>query len=399
MKIAIYNDWWAPQLVGGAERTALDLALKLAQEFGPENINIFTPSNSSNSSFEIRDDLRVSRLKSNTWRSDYSIGLFRKIFEKIRIVFDQKFVSLVIDEVLSSEASLLILHNIDRLGLSFVERFRAKSQIPIIRIQHDLGDSCIYRTRMQKITKSNCSNTCISCKFKENIFRNQSKNYDTMISVSKFVESTYQRLGFSPIESFVGYPNHENVNIEAGRYFFCNSNNIRLGFIGRVVPEKGIESVLHAMAIIKTDYKKNVSLYICGTGSERYLRKLEKIASRIKVELNHLGASSDPYNLLADKIDAVVVPSIWQEPLGRVPMECVSRGIPCFVSNIGGLIESREWLGGPIIFYESSNSLDLAAKITLALEEGIEVLDSPKSYSNLNEIIIRECKKFASRGL
>ena len=40
MKIAIYNDWWSPDVVGGAEKTALELAGHLALVFGKSNIGI-----------------------------------------------------------------------------------------------------------------------------------------------------------------------------------------------------------------------------------------------------------------------------------------------------------------------------------------------------------------------
>ena len=391
MKIAIYNDWWSPELVGGAERTALELALDLALYFGPHNIHVFTLSNSNVSRTEFQDGIQVSRLQSGTLRSEYSLGIMKKFLEKMRILFDRNLQQQVIEKVLEFDPDVLILHNIDRLGLNFVVKFRAKSATPLIRIQHDLGDTCLFRTRTRKLSRSNCFDTCTSCKFKELHYRKQAKRYDVMISVSKFVESTLSRLRFDPKVSKFGYPAFKGLDIQGERYYFKDSSTLRLGFLGRMVPEKGIEVVLRSMALLNSNGARQVSLTVCGTGSDKYLKKLANLALSLKVDLFFLGSSETPYELLAGKIDAVVVPSTWQEPLGRVPMECISRGIPCFVSEIGGLIEAGEWVGGPIVFFNPANALDLTEKISSSLGYGIEILRPSRSTEFLNHGIIQEC--------
>ena len=99
MKIAIYNDWWSPELVGGAERTALELALDLALYFGPHNIHVFTLSNSNVSRTEFQDGIQVSRLQSGTLRSEYSLGIMKKFLEKMRILFDRNLQQQVIEYI------------------------------------------------------------------------------------------------------------------------------------------------------------------------------------------------------------------------------------------------------------------------------------------------------------
>ena len=41
-----------------------------------------------------------------------------------------------------------------------------------------------------------------------------------------------------------------------------------------------------------------------------------------------------------DKIQLILVPSIWPEPYGRVASEAIISGVPCLVHNIGGLAEA-----------------------------------------------------------
>jgi len=395
MRIAIYNDWWSPDLVGGAEKTALDIAEHLRISYGGSNIAIYTLSNSNVTVREIDENLSITRLRSRTFRSRYSIGILIKMFEKIRVLLSRATRNLVISEMLSFEPDVIVLHNIDRLGVNFASDFRKVSTIPIIRIQHDLGDTCIYRTRFHKVSKKNCVHTCTTCKIKESHFRQQSKNYDVMISVSKFVDSTFRRLKFNPRASIYGYPNNNRIEFNSSHFYFDELPTLRLGFVGRVVPEKGIEVVLNSMFLLKELHNQNASLTICGEGSARYFKSLRKLASKLDVELILLGYSDSPFNTLEGKIDAVVVPSIWQEPLGRVPMESLSHGLPCFVSGIGGLVESRLFLGGPLVYFEPGNEKDLAKKIVTSLESGIPIFKPTHNSKSIASIVEESIKNIS----
>ena len=387
MRIAIYNDWWSPELVGGAEKTALEIAQYLRNSFGESNIAVYTLSNSNVTIREIHENLSVTRLGSRTFRSRYSIGFLIKIFEKLRVLLGRATRNLLISEMLSFKPDVILLHNVDRVGVNFASHFRKISAIPIIRIQHDLGDTCVNRTRFNKISKKNCINTCTTCKIKESHFRRQSENYDVMISVSKFIDSTFRKLEFNPRISIYGYPNHKKIEFNSSYFYFDNISTLRLGFVGRVVPEKGIEVVLNSMFLLKSLYNVNSTLTVCGLGSARYLKSLRKLATNLKVELILLGYIESPFDTLAGKIDAVVIPSIWQEPLGRIPMESLSRGLPCFVSGIGGLVESKYFLGGPLVYFEPENENDLMQKMLNSLEFGIPIFKATDGDKNINSIV------------
>lgn len=391
MRIAIYNDWWPPEVIGGAEKTASELSIHLASVFGNSNIAVFTLSNSKVTIREIIDDISIIRLGSQTFRSKYSIGTLIKILEKMRIILGVSTRNVVIAEILTFEPDLVILHNVDRLGINFASHFKSISSVPIIRIQHDLGDTCIYRSRSRRVFKKNCVQTCTTCKIKESHFRSESKHYNEMISVSEFLESTFHRLKFSALVSTYGYPIATKFNFTSNHLYFNDKSAMRLGFIGRIVPEKGIEVVLHSMAQLKKMHSKKVSLTVCGTGSVRYLNKLRNLSRKLDVELTLLGALKSPFDILAGKIDAVVVPSTWQEPLGRVPMEAVSHGLPCFVSRIGGLPESKLFLRGPIVYFEPSNYIDLAEKLLFSLDNGIPISEATSNDRNLNLIVESAC--------
>ena len=51
--------------------------------------------------------------------------------------------------------------------------------------------------------------------------------------------------------------------------------------------------------------------------------------------IRFLGRVDDPGRVLAE-IDALVVPSVWEEPLSRTIFEAYGAGVPVIVSNRGG---------------------------------------------------------------
>jgi glycosyltransferase involved in cell wall biosynthesis len=218
-----------------------------------------------------------------------------------------------------------------------------------------------------------------------------------MLSVSEFVETSLSRFKFSPQESNFGYPNRITFAFEMKHFSFGNPSEVRLGFVGRVVPEKGIETVLRSLFILKSRHNKSVSLTICGTGDKKYLRRLRLVASELSIDLVMLGYSKDPFDLLRGKVDAVVVPSTWQEPLGRVPMEAIGHGFPCFVSGIGGLIESQNFLTGPLVYFTPADADDLAKKIANAFDVGIPISSPRVANNTLSGILEEFCYSIESR--
>jgi len=113
----------------------------------------------------------------------------------------------------------------------------------------------------------------------------------------------------------------------------------RLIYVGRLVTEKGLWILLDAMdrQTIATE------LVIAGEGPlqpeiEALLEKKPR-----KYQVKFLGYI--PQEKLRDAYAtsaAVVVPSIWQEPLGLVVLEALACGLPVIASKVGGIPEMIE---------------------------------------------------------
>ncbi len=110
---------------------------------------------------------------------------------------------------------------------------------------------------------------------------------------------------------------------------------VRIGYIGRLVPEKGVQWLIGAL-----DGLPDVRLVLVGSGA--YESELVRQAERRGVELELRGAvdGNDMPKVIAE-LDVVVVPSLvrpgWAEQFGRVVCESMLVGVPVISSDSGSL--------------------------------------------------------------
>lgn len=106
---------------------------------------------------------------------------------------------------------------------------------------------------------------------------------------------------------------------------------ITFGFLGRLVPEKGIEVLLRACRSLPKDGWR---LRIAGRAPAD-AGPLHQAIAGLPVELMGF---VDPGSFLSD-VDVLVVPSLWREPFGLTVVEAYACGVPVIGSDIGGIAE------------------------------------------------------------
>ena len=111
-----------------------------------------------------------------------------------------------------------------------------------------------------------------------------------------------------------------------------------IGFIGRVVPEKGLQILLRAAAQLAGDWR----LRLVGGGSA--IDEMRKLAHSLGIEdrisfVGQLLSADLPSEY--HKIDALVLPSLtrrnWKEQFGRVLVEAMASGVPILGSDSGAI--------------------------------------------------------------
>lgn len=115
-----------------------------------------------------------------------------------------------------------------------------------------------------------------------------------------------------------------------------------LGFGGRLVPEKGVQVLLGALAELPPRWAK-VRLWIAGDGPAR--GSLEDQARQLgltdRVEfLGHL--RREELQRRFESLTIQIVPSLWSEPYGLVTAEAMARGTPVVASGVGAAPELIE---------------------------------------------------------
>ncbi|GBD20325.1 GDP-mannose-dependent alpha-(1-6)-phosphatidylinositol monomannoside mannosyltransferase [bacterium HR28] len=122
-----------------------------------------------------------------------------------------------------------------------------------------------------------------------------------------------------------------------------------IGFVGRLVPEKGADLLIRALAQLPG----RVQLEIVGDGIER--TRLELLATELGVRDRVLFRGGVPPALMPEalnRFDVLVVPSRtrrnWKEQFGRVIIEAMSCGVPVVGSSSG---EIPHVIGDPSLVF------------------------------------------------
>lgn len=122
--------------------------------------------------------------------------------------------------------------------------------------------------------------------------------------------------------------------------------NKKILFVGKLIPEKGIEIFLD-MAIKLKQFYKDWTFEIVGDFSKKNNTLSNTFKNRIIKKINSLGKCGRFYGSLDyletqkkfSKAAIVVVPSVWDEPFGLVVAEAMSNGAAIVASDVGGISE------------------------------------------------------------
>ncbi|HEX5451193.1 MAG TPA: glycosyltransferase [Candidatus Limnocylindrales bacterium] len=141
----------------------------------------------------------------------------------------------------------------------------------------------------------------------------------------------------------------------------------RFLFLGRLVPEKGVRTLLAALRLSRGSF----SVRIAGSGPlEADVRAAAAMDPRI-VALGHLPA--DGVRAELDRATALLVPSEWFEGFGLVIVEAFARQVPVLASRLGSLQEIvADGRTGRL--FPSGDPAGLAAMLDWACDHPIELV-------------------------
>ena len=135
---------------------------------------------------------------------------------------------------------------------------------------------------------------------------------------------------------------------------------LRLLYVGRLIPRKGCEWLLHAVGRAQSD-GADVNLTMVGTGSEE--GRLRALAGELGISVSWRGFVDQPdLPRLYGDADAFAFPTL-DDPFGMVLLEATASGLPVIASRYAGATEElvRDGLEGFVI--DPRDTAGLAAVI------------------------------------
>ena len=179
---------------------------------------------------------------------------------------------------------------------------------------------------------------------------------------------------------------------------------IKLLFVGRIFPEKSIDTIIKAMPHI-LEKNKDTHLMIVGGGHLR--PKLEKLAETLGVEKNvtFLGIVSEEDKILAfNSCDIFILPSL-AELEGMVVLEAMACGKPIIISD-AEMSASKYFVDGNGLLFKTLDhkhlaeqtlklimDVDLRKKMCVLSFEQVKNYDINKSVEMLEEVYYKAVEK------
>ncbi|MFB5950834.1 glycosyltransferase [Klebsiella pasteurii] len=255
-----------------------------------------------------------------------------------------------------------------------------------VRVMHILRSYSLMCVNANMFKGDNCNKICSTCKPFSILKKENSKYVDDVIGISEFVLEAHLKNGyFKNAKPFVIYNMCLDEVLDVRKHNGLENGNITIGYLGRIHKTKGIDLVIEAIGSLPSDYKKNITFKIAGSGDDNYVDELRSLAKKNKIICTFEG--NIPANNLLDSIDVLIVPSKWNEPFGRVVIESIGRRVPVIGKRVGGIPELLK--ENPEFMFNTVD--DLKDVITSYLKRDITFKFNLPRFEN--NTIINEWKK------
>lgn len=224
-----------------------------------------------------------------------------------------------------------------------------------------------------------CTSQCVDCHAATAVQREFARRVTGVVGISRFMLDLHQRCGLfrsTPVQQVIhdAYepPFHEPALPPKG-------DALRFGYLGRLVPQKGIELLLKTLTTQLAD--RDCSLVVAGQGDAGYESMLKRNYVDPRIRFVGFVESGE----VLSQIDVLLVPSLWEEPLGRVWLEAYAHGVPVIASRRGGMPEGIEE-GTTGFLFEPEIPGELAGIIA-------SVLDNPDSVEAMKAYAVEKWRR------
>jgi len=322
--VLLINSLYPPHLVGGAERSVAELAADLTAEGARVTVLSLSPEGAgAQDQGGVR--VRTVPVANLGWPYAPSAALTRKLWHAVDLY--NPLMGASVARVIAAERPDVV-HTNNLQGFSVAAWAAARrAGVPVAHTLRDHYLSCARSSRCRGATP--CARTCLACVPFLAARRRASALVDAAVGLSRHILELHRGLGFFPHATTLRVI-HRGPALAAPRAP-APVRPLRLGFLGRIDPVKGVELLIRSLP-------GGAELHVAGEGAPDYVARLRALPGAARVVWR--GPVDGPTFLR--ELDVLVVPSLWDEPMGRVLLEGLAAGLPVVASRRGGIPELVE---------------------------------------------------------
>jgi glycogen(starch) synthase len=146
---------------------------------------------------------------------------------------------------------------------------------------------------------------------------------------------------------------------------------LSLVFVGILAEHKGVHTAIEALNQLTIKKRSGIHLTILGKGHEQYTERLHRLVDEYQLSEHVTFQSPIPRAELPEflgKFDALLLTSIWAEPLARIMQEGLASGMVVIGSANGGTAETIIH-GENGLLFKAGDASELADCINLLLDQ------------------------------
>ena len=346
MKILFLSNYYPPHILGGYEQWCCEVAEELASR-GHELFVLtsrppYRPSQIEQNGVQVYRDLHLE-VDSGVFGTAVKLLRDRNQLEESNLEYVRKVVSDAKPDVALVWGSWNIPRSVPayleelmagHLGYYFCDYWPA---LPSAYLQQLKNPS---RHRFSRIPKKILVPLLIKGLEREKPVQ---LGLENPICVSRALRERLVRFGFRIANAQVIYVGTRPVDFaEAQTGTYQASDGLKLVYVGRLTPDKGVHTAIQALAQIPRNTAETIILDIFGKGDWSYERKIRSLVREYGLANRISFRGTIPREKLPDVLshyDALVLPSEWEEPFARIVLEAMAAGLIVIGSNIGGTTE------------------------------------------------------------
>ncbi len=367
MKILYINSLYSPLIEGGAE-ISLKLIVEGMKSLGHE-VAVLSLMPENGLKKEMVDGVTVYRagLQNSYW--PYSKAKKNKLSRLSWHYQDQSNESMakVVNDILTTEKpDVVSCHNLAGWSASVWNPIH-QAGIPIVQVLHDLYLLCPNSNMFKN--EQTCETQCFSCKLLRSNHAEKSKQVSAVVGISNSILQRFISFGYFQIASKNIIYNTRTISDPPAKEARKEKQSIRFGYLGTLSKVKGLDWLIRQFQ--KLDF--DASLSIAGKGDKVYENQLKELAKDSNIEFVGYINSTE---FLAE-IDVLVVPSLWEEPLGMVAIEALANHVPVIANKRGGLQETvKDGINGLYCYDSQPDSLSAAMRL---------LYENPEQYNQFSQ--------------